>query len=141
MTVNIIEKNEDNNYILLEVVQPIQMPDDPQATSDIAHEFQAKLGRPVYRILDFSSSQLGFSDLVSGMGIEIGRPGGSSDLNLTHIFAVGANEIAKLGVNALKTQQDTYKSGDIHLVATADDAKKLIEELGAPEVRKAPATE
>ncbi len=125
MTVKVVETNDQTRTIVLEIIPPIAVPADPMNTADLAHEYQKKLGAKIFRILDFTRSELDFSNMIQGMAIEIGRPGGQSDENVTSFYVGGKDELIELGVHALETQQQ-YQASEVRVWASIDEAKAEI---------------
>ncbi|MBI5958113.1 MAG: hypothetical protein HY866_05225 [Chloroflexi bacterium] len=116
-----VEELAAERIVIITISAPIQFPTDVEIPLSSSVDFKGKAGTPTCRIMDFSHSNLQFSEMVYGLGGELGKPGGFWDQDVFHVL-IGTNEWVKFGVDAM-LEQEQYKGANIKgLVATREEA-------------------
>lgn len=123
-----VEEFLSERIVIVSIIAPIKFPADVDTPLEAGATFKKKAGVPCCRILDFTNSNLQFSEMVLGAGMELGKPGGFWDKDIFHIL-IGTNEWVKFGVESIQ-EQDQYKGANIKgLVATREEALKMAHSL------------
>jgi hypothetical protein len=109
--------------IVLSVLPPEGGPTEAAEGGRIVTEFKKKVGKHVYRILDFSvlSEDISFSNLVTAMGAEMGMEGGIGDPEVSSIY-VGSSQWVVFGAKAFQEQAQYGQTNVIHICGTVDEA-------------------
>jgi hypothetical protein len=94
--------------------------DDAAKVRQEVVKFKQAQGGHVYRVLDFSKTQLTFDIMVSAMAEERNQPGGVGDPDVTTVF-VGTAELVAFGVKAMKEQKQ-YGQAKVELFTSVDEA-------------------
>lgn len=123
MAIN-IEKLNSEAIIILTGIEPLAVPDDPMTVMQEVVNFKKEVGRPVYRILDFSQTNLTFSDMMMSMAFEKDQEGGANDPAVSTVI-VGKDELVRLGADSLRTQEQ-YGKANVSFAASVNDALTYI---------------
>jgi len=103
-----------------------ELPGDIEKSLKEMVAFKRQVGGHVYRIINLLDIQLTFGDMVSAMGLERGREGGSEDPDVTTIFVIDS-EILKFGAQALR-EQEQYGKGDVRATSSPEEALAIVRE-------------
>jgi len=123
-----VEEFIEKRLVIVTISAPISFPIDVEIPLNAGLTLKQKLGAPVCRIMDFTHSHLQFSDMVNGLGGELGQPGGFWDPDVYSIV-VGTNEWVKFGIESV-LDQEQYRGATIKgLVATRAEALAVAEAL------------
>jgi hypothetical protein len=126
MTVKIEEMSEER-IVIASIIAPIEFPHDVEMPLSAAVQFKEKVGTPVCRIMDFTASNLQFSEMMFGLAGEQDKPGGFWDKDVYSIL-IGTSEWVTFGVES--TKQAQYEGAEIKgLVATREEALALARSL------------
>jgi hypothetical protein len=114
------------------MLPPLTMPQDAEQILVDTLALMEKIKRPIYRVMDFTKTNLQFSDMMVGMSYDKGRKGGTYDADITTVF-VGSDDLVKLGTDAMM-QQDHFKGAKVAGLATSvEEAVEIARGLLAKE--------
>jgi hypothetical protein len=123
-----VEELAENRSVIVTISAPINFPADVEIPLSAGLALKEKLGAPICRIMDFTHSHLQFSDMVNGLGGELGKPGGFWDQDVYSIV-IGTNEWVKFGIESV-LEQEQYRGANIKgLVATREEALAIAASL------------
>jgi hypothetical protein len=118
--------------VVCHMLPPLTMPQDAENIIVDTIALMEKIKRPIYRVMDFTTTNLQFSDMVVGMSYDKGKKGGTYDPDITTIF-VGSDELVKFGTEAMMNQ-DHFKGAHVAGLATSvDEAIEMARSLLAKE--------
>jgi hypothetical protein len=120
-----VSKLTDLPVIIFEYYSNAKAPDDVETTLKEVVAFKKERGGKVYRVIDFSKIQVGFSDMMVGMGTEVGREGGSNDPDVITVF-VATGDLLEFGAQALR-EQEQYGKPSVYMVGTREEAVAFIQ--------------
>lgn len=123
MAIN-VEKLASEAIIILYGSEPLAVPEDPMKVMQEVVNFKKEVGRPVYRVLDFSKTNLTFSDMMMSMAFEREQSGGANDPDVSTVI-VGTTEVVRLGAESLRSQEQ-YGKANVHFVTSVDEALAYI---------------
>jgi hypothetical protein len=124
----LVEEFAKKRTVIVTISAPISFPAEVDIPLSAGRSVKQKLGSPVCRILDFTHSQLQFSDMVNGLSGELGKPGGFWDHGVFSIV-IGTNEWVKFGIESV-LEQEQYRGANIKgLVATREEALAIATSL------------
>lgn len=123
-----VEEFAEQRTVVITISAPLNFPDDVEVPLNAGVALKKKVGAPICRILDFTHSNLQFSDIVNGLGLELGKPGGFWDQDVYSIV-IGTNEWVKFGIESVQ-EQEQYRGANIKgLVASREEAFEIAQSL------------
>ncbi len=123
-----VEEMHQERILILSVIAPLEFPADVETPLTASVAFKSKVGAPICRIMDFTQSNLGFSDMIMGLALEQGKPGGFWDTDVHHII-IGTLDWVKFGIKAMQ-EQEQYKGARAEaIVGSREEALALAHSL------------
>ncbi|HEX3051402.1 MAG TPA: hypothetical protein VHP83_12155 [Aggregatilineaceae bacterium] len=127
MTVKVEEMTKER-IIYISIIAPLSFPVDVETPLSSTVAFKQAAGVPVCCIMDFTQSNLGFSDMIMGLALSQGKPGGFWDPDVYSII-VGTLDWVKFGIKAMQ-EQEQYKGARAEaIVGSREEALELAHSL------------
>ncbi|MBI5959426.1 MAG: hypothetical protein HY866_11865 [Chloroflexi bacterium] len=119
---------EGKPIVVCHMLGPLNMPQDADTVIVEVLQIKRKLGRSLYRIMDFTTANLQFSDMMVGMSYDKGKEGGTYDPEIKTIF-VGDYEMVKFGTEAMMSQEHFKGANVVGVTASVAEALDLAHKL------------
>jgi hypothetical protein len=112
----------DENIIVITIVPPVVMPDDPANATKETMKFQKEQGTTICRITDFTQVKLSFADVIEGLATD-------EAFRSPHVrsVVVGTDPMTKVGVKGYL--EAPYGGLDVLLTPTREEAMRQARRL------------